>query len=459
MMSSLLRPGRAIDSRAQHTERVYSVAAANAPGRGGDEVSASWHRSVNKHGIDPDSSEAPRILTAGEIKALRDPLDRLIVSAQEEIDRLYKVVREAGYTLLFCDTAGTAVEHRGADADASLFKYWGTWLGGVWSEAAEGTNGIGTCIAEERPITVHRTQHFRSRHIDLSCSAAPVFDVDGTLIAALDVSAVDPERSERAHALTGALTVASARAIEERFFRERFRREWIFAVSPPENSAAGMLLAADGHQRIAGANRAARTALLLDDLKLRSGVSLWAFFERDPALFGRNDTADIPTRLIIAGSDEIWPALLTPPERASGKWQSIATTGLHARPRLDLLAALQRSKPPPQMRGGLSPSAARRVREHVEAHLSETIDLAGLAAIAGLSVYHFARAFKQSTGVTPHHYLVERRLERAKKMLSRSEGSLAEIALATGFADQSHLTRHFRQVLGVTPNQFRWSQS
>jgi len=110
----------------------------------------------------------------------------------------------------------------------------GNLLGGVWSEAIEGTNGIGTCIAEERPVTIHRGQHFRSRHINLSCSGAPVFDVDGRLMAVLDVSAIDPELSERAHALTGALTVNSARSIEERFFRERFRREWIVAVALPE---------------------------------------------------------------------------------------------------------------------------------------------------------------------------------------------------------------------------------
>ncbi|HTC08755.1 MAG TPA: hypothetical protein VK726_08250, partial [Acetobacteraceae bacterium] len=83
------------------------------------------------------SSEAPRILTSHEIKQLREPLDQLVFSAQEEIDRLYKVVREAGYTLLFCDTAGIAVEHRGDETDASRFKYWGTWLGGVWSERSK----------------------------------------------------------------------------------------------------------------------------------------------------------------------------------------------------------------------------------------------------------------------------------------------------------------------------------
>ena len=167
----------------------------------------------------------------------------------------------------------------------AAFEYWGTWLGGVWSEEVEGTNGIGTCIVEERPVTVHRSQHFRSRHMNLSCSGAPVFGVDGRLMAVLDVSAIDPDLSERAHALTGALTIRSARAIEERFFREQFRREWIVAVAPPEGGVQGMLLAIDGNQRIVGANRVARTSLLLDDRGLRAGVSLWTIFERDLDLF------------------------------------------------------------------------------------------------------------------------------------------------------------------------------
>ena len=145
------------------------MARGGAPAPGSEGVRASWRRSASAHRVDPDSREAPRILSAHELLELRDPLDQLIGSAQEEIDRLYKVVREAGYALLFCDAGGVVVDHRGDDADANLFEYWGTWLGGVWSEAAEGTNGIGTCIVEERPITVHRSQHFRSRHIDLSC--------------------------------------------------------------------------------------------------------------------------------------------------------------------------------------------------------------------------------------------------------------------------------------------------
>jgi transcriptional regulator of acetoin/glycerol metabolism len=451
------RSASSLDAVAGHADHVYSVAEGATPPPRIAVVSSSWQRSANKHAVDPvDTTRAPRILTPGELKHHREPLDELIFSAQEEIDQLYKVVREARYAVLFCDSSGAAVEHRGDDAQASSFEHWGTWLGGVWAEEVEGTNGIGTCIVEERPVTVHRSQHFRSRHIDLSCSGAPVFGADGRLVAVLDVSAIDPELSEGAHALTGALTVRSARAIEERFFREQFRREWIVAVAPPEGGVTGMLLAIDGDQRIVGANRAARTSLLLDDRGLRAGVSLWTIFERNLDLFRRKDRTDIHTRLLVAGSHDSRPALVTPPDHALGA--SSNQTNLHTRPRLDSIQTLLKLAPAPQAHGGLSAGAMRRVREYLEVHLGESIDLSMLAGVAGLSVHHFARQFKQSIGVTPHHYLTQKRVERAQEMLAQTDLSLAEIAYAAGFSDQSHLARHFRHMLGTTPREFRWSQ-
>src|SRR6476469_4303260 len=321
-----------LDTIAGHAEQVCSVVEGKRPPPGIEAVSSSWQRSVKIYGVDPIDSQAPRILTSIELKDFREPLDQLIFSAQEEMDQLYKVVREAGYAVLLCDSSGVAVAHRGEHSWASQFEYWGTWLGGVWSEEVEGTNGIGTCIIEERPVTVHRSQHFRSRHINLSCSGAPVFGVDGRLIAVLDVSAIDPELSERAHALTGALTVRSARAIEERFFREQFRREWIAAVAPPEGGSPGMLLAIDGNQRIIGANRVARTSLMLGDGGLRAGTSLWSIFERDLDLFRRQDRGDTSARLLFAGSNDSRPALVTPPEPASAS-SNPTNYNLHTRPR------------------------------------------------------------------------------------------------------------------------------
>jgi AraC-like DNA-binding protein len=451
------RSASSLDTVAGHADHVYSVAKGATSPPGIEEVSSSWQRSANKYRVDPVDTHAPRILTSGELKDFREPLDKLIFSAQEEIDQLYKVVREAGYTVLFCDGSGVAVEHRGEHAQASHFEYWGTWLGGVWSEEVEGTNGIGTCIVEERPVTVHRGQHFRSRHINLSCSGAPVFGVDGRLVAVLDVSAIDPELSERAHALTGALTVKSARAIEERFFREQFRRAWIVALAPPEGGAIGMLLAIDGYQRIVGANRAARTSLMLDDRGLQGDVSLWRIFERDLNLFRRKERTDFYTRLVIVGSDDSCPALVTPPDHIKGAASN--PTNLHTRPRLDSIPTfLKLAQPTPQAHGGLSAGALHRVQEYVKAHLDDSVDLSMLAGVAGLSVHHFARQFKQTVGSTPHHYLTQKRVERAQQMLAQTDLSLSEIAYAAGFSDQSHLARHFRQMLGTTPREFRWSQ-
>src|ERR1700754_1373996 len=327
------RSANSLDTIAGHAARVYSVAEGAKLSLEKQAVSSSSQRSAKKHGLDPLDSQAPRILTLAELKHFREPLDKLIFTAQQEMDELYEVVRQAAYTVLLCDSSGVAVAHRGEDALASQFQYWGTWLGGVWSEEVEGTNGIGTVIAEERPVTVHRSQHFRSRHIGLSCSGAPVFGVDGQLIAVLDVSAIDPELSERAHALTGALTIRSARAIEERFFREQFRRDWIVAVAPPEAGAPGMLLAIDGNHRIIGANRVARTSLMLDDRGLQAGTSLWSIFERDIDLFRRQDRTDISARLLIAGSKDGRPALVTPPEPASAS-NNPTNCNLHTRPRL-----------------------------------------------------------------------------------------------------------------------------
>ena len=205
----------------------------------------------------------------------------------------------------------------------------------MWSEEVEGTNAIGTCIVEERPVTVHRGQHFRSRHINLSCSGAPVFGVDGGLIAVLDVSAIDPELPEHAHALTVPLTVRAARAIEERFFRERFCREWIVAVARPEGGSLGVLLAVDSNQCIVGANRVARLSLMLDDRGLRAGISFWTIFEQDLDLFRLKDRADICKLLLIAGSNESRSALVTPPAS-----RNPANIRLHTRRALIRLAPL-----------------------------------------------------------------------------------------------------------------------
>ena len=214
-----------------------------------------------------------------------------------------------------------------------------------------------------------------------------------------------------------------------------------------------MLLAIAGSQRIIGANRVARTSLMLDDRGLQAGTSLWSIFERDIDLFRRQDRGDISARLLIAGSNDSRPALVTPPGPTSTS-SNPTNCNLHTRPRSIDISTL----PATQASGGLSPGAMRRVREYVQVHLGENIDLLMLAGVAGLSLHHFARQFKQSAGMTPHVYLTQKRVERAQEMMVQTDLSLAEIAFAVGFFDQGHLARHFRHMLGTTPREFRWSQ-
>ena len=104
---------------------------------------------------------------------------------------------------------------------------------------------------------------------------------------------------------------------------------------------------------------------------------------------------------------------------------------------------------------GLSSERLHRVRDYVEAHLDEDLSLTILADIACLSPYHFSRSFKQATGVGLHHYVMQRRLERAKTLLRRTNQPLALIAQEAGFADQSHLNSAFRREIGLTPGRFR----
>ncbi len=106
-------------------------------------------------------------------------------------------------------------------------------------------------------------------------------------------------------------------------------------------------------------------------------------------------------------------------------------------------------------RGGLAPWQERRAKELLDARLDGDVSLADLAGTCQLSVRHFARAFRQSTGQSPHRWLVERRLDKAQGLLELSERSLNEIAAACGFANQSHFTRTFTRAMGVSPGAWR----
>ncbi|MBF2004066.1 MAG: helix-turn-helix transcriptional regulator [Chlorogloeopsis fritschii C42_A2020_084] len=104
-----------------------------------------------------------------------------------------------------------------------------------------------------------------------------------------------------------------------------------------------------------------------------------------------------------------------------------------------------------QYSGGLSKSKLQRAIAYIQEHLDQDISLDEIAAEVNLSSYHFARLFKQSTGSAPHQYQIRCRVERAKELLQQGDMAIADIATYVGFYDQSHLNRHFKRIVGVSP--------
>lgn len=109
----------------------------------------------------------------------------------------------------------------------------------------------------------------------------------------------------------------------------------------------------------------------------------------------------------------------------------------------------------PVAKGGLPRHKLRLLTEFIDAHLDHPIGVDELAGLAGLSPFHFSRVFRQSTGSTPHRFVMDRRLDRARALLALPDRGVAAVAAACGFADQAHLARLFRQRFGIAPSQLR----
>lgn len=254
----------------QHVEHVYSSAhktsaAASSP------IVASWRRCMTMHRLAPEEKRAPVRLTEQEFLEAKDLSSRLIAEARDELDRLFTTVGKAGCCLLLTDRNGIALERRGSRGDDADFSTLGLWTGSVWTEASMGTNGIGTAIADERAVTIHRDQHFFASNIALSCTTAPIRDHRGQLAAALDISTCREDVNDMTMSILSQAVRDSAQRIELNLFRSAFPGAR-FLMVPTASSASTALLAVDRDDLVLGATRAARIALKLDDGKIAAGI-------------------------------------------------------------------------------------------------------------------------------------------------------------------------------------------
>ncbi|VDS08362.1 Acetoin catabolism regulatory protein [Paracoccus haematequi] len=225
-------------------------------------LTASWRRSLFKHGLDPADARRPERLTLEELSQRRQAMDPFLRVAAPQLDQLFNLVGLSGCNVMLTDADGVVLDQRVNGADAEQFRDWGLWQGTLWSEAVQGTNGIGTCLAEGRQVTIHRDEHFHTRNTGMSCMDAPIWGPDGRLLAALDVSSARAEQTERYNRLISAQVAQTARAIEAVFFRASFPDARI--VVADDTADAAVLLAVDQDDLAIGATRAARRALGLE---------------------------------------------------------------------------------------------------------------------------------------------------------------------------------------------------
>ncbi len=261
----------------EHAERIRRVARdPSASGRSA--LFASWARSLTRYKLDPLAQHPPRRLSEAELRQARGEVEPLLTQAGATLDRLFAAVGGSGCCVLFTDRHGVPVDRRGTWGDDDTFRNWGLWPGAVWSEAAEGTNGIGTCLVEDRPLLIHRDQHFFERNTGLSCAVAPIHDHRGRLAASLDVSSCRGDLTEEFARLIASAVSDAARRIEARHFAHAFPASRI--VLPPEMEwNAGALLAVNADDMVVGATCAARQACGITDAMLDRGLPARAVLE------------------------------------------------------------------------------------------------------------------------------------------------------------------------------------
>ncbi len=227
-------------------------------------LAASWRRSMIHHGLDPAQTTTPLRLSDHELNQRRTRMRSLLSAAAPQLDHLFQLVCPTGCNVLLTDADGIVLEHRVGAGDAQAFRVFGLWQGTSWAEKHEGTNGIGTCLFEGRPVTIHREDHFYARNTRISCIDAPIWGPDGRIIGALDVSSARHDNSPQWNALIAAQVAQTARMIEADLFRAAFPKARIIVAPQMDRGENPLLLAVDRDDLMIGANRAARRAFGLE---------------------------------------------------------------------------------------------------------------------------------------------------------------------------------------------------
>ncbi len=214
------------DPTSKHASRVIKTVRRELQSVCAPHVLSSWERCLGDYGIHPDLARDTVVIGAGGLRERQQRLATLLEVAQPEMENLYEQISGSGYVVLIADADATILH---AIVDPNLtreFRRVGIWMGAVWDERSEGTNGIGTAIAERAPVTVNGDEHFMGYNIGMSCSGAPIFDAHGSLIGVLDATTAKSNESREIQRHRLRLVAMSAQLIT----RQHFLREFEDAV-------------------------------------------------------------------------------------------------------------------------------------------------------------------------------------------------------------------------------------
>jgi len=235
-----------------------------------DLVRNSWSRCLHSYALDPQQTRPPTSVERGDFEARRERLGVLLSIARIEMEALGKLIRHSEYSIMLTDRDGVILSYLGDTGFAATARRCGFREGVMWSEQEMGTNGMGTCLTARRPVVIHRTDHFLAQNTALTCSAAPIFDMRGELLAALDISGA----SSNLQSHTLALVDMAAQNVENRILLSackelhlvRFHLCREFVSTPGEG-----VVAFDDDGLVHGANRSALKLLGHRDHKTLCG--------------------------------------------------------------------------------------------------------------------------------------------------------------------------------------------
>ena len=190
-------------------------------------VARSWSRCLTEYGMEPGGARATQVLEATQLRERQQRMGELLGVARAEMESLYDQISGSGYAVILGDADATIL-HTIADPTLKReFRHAGLWLGALWDERHEGTNGLGTAVAERAPVTIHRDEHFMGYNVALSCSGAPILDVDGDVLGVLDASSANCNDTRLIQRHTMALVTMSANLISRFHFLREFQRGYV----------------------------------------------------------------------------------------------------------------------------------------------------------------------------------------------------------------------------------------